>query len=163
MAKCDFCGSNIWFGGVQFDEYKFCNRTCEQNAYALVAAKHIPEDYLREQVIALHQAPCPRCSGQGPVDVHTSYRIWSALVLTSWRNQPHICCRQCGRMEQLKDGLFSLFLGWWGFPWGLLVTPVQVVSNLVGYFGGAKSTEPSKELYRLVQISLGARLLESRS
>jgi hypothetical protein len=63
----------------------------------------------------------------------------------------------------LKDGLFSLFLGWWGFPWGLLVTPVQVVSNLVGYFGGAKSTEPSKELYRLVQISLGARLLESRS
>lgn len=28
--------------------------------------------------------------------------------------------------------LLSLFLGWWGFPFGLIYTPIVVIQNLVG-------------------------------
>ncbi|MBW4472580.1 MAG: hypothetical protein KME45_19740 [Stenomitos rutilans HA7619-LM2] len=162
MAKCDYCGTTILFGGVRADRYRFCNRTCQRKGYSLAAIDQIPEDYLREQVRTLHQAACPRCQGPGPVDVHTSHRIWSALVLTTWSSRPHICCRQCGRLEQVKDSLLALLLGWWGFPWGLLVTPIQIVRNLVGLCSGPSDAKPSDELYRLVQINIGARILQSR-
>lgn len=162
MAKCDYCGTRILFGGVHADGYRFCNRTCQQHGYALAASNQIPEDYLREQVRTLHRGACPRCNGQGPVDVHTSHRIWSAIMLTSWSSRPHICCRRCGRLEQVKDSLFSLFLGWWGLPWGLIVTPIQIVRNLVGLFGGPSDAQPSSKLHRLVQINIGARILQSR-
>ncbi|KAM3091627.1 hypothetical protein ACKFKF_32840 [Phormidesmis sp. 146-12] len=162
MAKCDYCGTNILFGGTQAYGYRFCNRRCQQNGYSLVAAQEIPEDHLREQVRLLHQSACPRCKGQGPVDAHTSHRVWSALVLTSWSSRPHICCRKCGRIEQLKDSLLSLFVGWWGIPWGLIMTPIQVVRNVMGFLGGPTPTKPSDELYRLVQINIGAKILQSR-
>ena len=162
MAKCDYCGTTILFGGVHADGYRFCNRTCQRNGYSLAAINQIPEDYLREQVRILHQGSCPRCNGQGPVDVHTSHQIWSIFLLTSWRSTPHVCCRKCGRIEQIKDGLFSLFLGWWGFPWGLIITPIQVVRNLVGLLGGPSDSKPSDKLHRLIQIDIGARILQSR-
>lgn len=28
--------------------------------------------------------------------------------------------------------LVSLLLGWWGLPWGLILTPVAIVTNLAG-------------------------------
>lgn len=162
MAKCDYCGSTIFFGGVQANGYRFCNQTCQRKGYSLAAINQIPEDYLREQVSTLHRGSCPRCHGNGPVDVYTSHRVWSALMLTSWRSRPHICCRKCGRIEQMKDTLFSLLLGWWGFPWGLIMTPIQVVRNLVGLFTGPDRAKPSDELYRLIQINIGAQILKSR-
>lgn len=28
--------------------------------------------------------------------------------------------------------LLSFFLGWWGFPWGLIYTPMAIIQNLSG-------------------------------
>ncbi len=28
--------------------------------------------------------------------------------------------------------LLSLFIGWWGFPWGLVYTPMVLIQNLGG-------------------------------
>jgi hypothetical protein len=28
--------------------------------------------------------------------------------------------------------ILSLFLGWWGFPWGLIYTPMAIYTNLMG-------------------------------
>jgi hypothetical protein len=78
------------------------------------------EDYIREQVRAIHQRTCPRCGASSPVDIHTSHWVWSALFFTCWGSSPQICCCKCGRAEQIKASLFSLFLGWWGFSWGIL-------------------------------------------
>lgn len=161
MAKCDYCGTKIFLGGVKDQGYRFCNENCKYNGRALIAANQVPVEILDEQVRAIHQGMCPVCSGRGPVDVHTSHRVWSALLLTSWVSRPHICCVKCGRMEQIKDTLFSLFLGWWGFPWGLIVTPIQIIRNLVGMLIKPDSSQPSRQLRRLVLIHIGTSMMQS--
>jgi hypothetical protein len=105
------------------------------------------ENYIREQVRIIHQGKCPKCNGHGPVDVHKSYWVWSALLFTRWGSSANICCRKCGRTEQLNAGLLSLVLGWWGFPWGLIMTPIQIIQNLVGLLGGPSDAQPSENLH----------------
>jgi hypothetical protein len=163
MAKCDYCGSGILFGGIKDQGYRFCNAKCQQFGNAINVANQISPEILDEQVNAVHRGNCPACNGSGPVDVHTSYRIWSALVLTSWVSRPHICCSKCGRMEQLKDAFFSLFLGWWGFPWGIIVTPIQIIRNFAGIVKQPDSSQPSRKLRRLVLINIGMNMMQSRS
>lgn len=34
--------------------------------------------------------------------------------------------------ESLPYNLITLFLGWWGVPWGLMLTPVILFRNLTG-------------------------------
>jgi hypothetical protein len=55
--------------------------------------------------------------------------------------------------------VFSLFCGWWGFPWGLILTPVQITRNIVGMCGGPDSSRPSADLQKLVQVNLGEQLI----
>lgn len=162
MARCDYCRTTILFGGVRDRGYRFCNATCQENGSVLMAFTQISPEVLEQQVRAIHEGMCPLCSGRGPVDVHTSHRVWSALLLTSWVSRPQICCRKCGRMEKIKDSLFSLFLGWWGFPWGLIVTPIQIMRNLVGLLRQPDPSKPSHQLRRLIQIHIGKQM-QSRS
>lgn len=154
MARCDYCGTTIVFGGIRDRGYRFCNATCQQNGSILMASTRISPEVLEQQVRAVHEGTCPLCRCRGPVDVHTSHRVWSALLLTSWVSRPQICCRKCGRMEKIKDCLFSLFLGWWGFPWGLIVTPIQIMRNLVGLLRQPDPSQPSHKLRRLIQIHI---------
>jgi hypothetical protein len=125
-----------------------------RNAHGLPVANQETEDYIREQVRAIHRGRCPRCSGHGPVDVHTSHWVWSAVFFTRWGSCSHICCRKCGRIEQVKAGLSSFVLGWWGFPWGLLMTPIQIIQNLVGLLSGPSDSTPSENLYLAVYKQL---------
>lgn len=94
------------------------------------------------------------------MDVQTSYRVWSAVLVTSWRSRPQICCRACGVKSKLGDALFSAVLGWWGIPWGFLVTPVQVTRNLAGLASAPHPSEASDQLHKLVALNLAANLVE---
>lgn len=162
MAKCDYCGGSTLFGGTRVNQYSFCSRTCQNNGYALITANEIPEHYLQEQVNALHQGACPRCKGAGPVDVHTSHFVWSAVIMTRWSSTPHVCCRHCGQSQQIQDTLLSLLVGWWGFPWGIIMTPVQVIRNVSAMTAPPSNVRPSDELRRIVQIMIGSQILKSR-
>jgi hypothetical protein len=82
--------------------------------------------------------------------------------MTSWQSKPHICCRNCGFQEQTKDLLISLFAGWWGFPWGFIMTPIQIVRNIIELSSGPNDTKPSPKLYRIIQIHLRENLLRDR-
>lgn len=35
-------------------------------------------------------------------------------------------------MKALPYALISLLFGWWGFPWGLIYTPMMLITNLKG-------------------------------
>jgi len=37
-----------------------------------------------------------------------------------------------GWKKRMRYSLISFFAGWWGVPWGLIYTPIVIVSNLVG-------------------------------
>ncbi|HTO91838.1 MAG TPA: hypothetical protein VMJ70_11965 [Candidatus Sulfotelmatobacter sp.] len=157
MARCDFCGTTILFGGRKQGDLQFCGPRCQQQGVALALARLLPADEVQRELSALHQGLCPRCGGTGPVDVHMSHKVWSALLITSWRSTPRVSCRSCGVRAQLGSALFSAVLGWWGFPWGLLMTPVQIGRNLVAIARGPDPARPSAQLERLVRLTMVAR------
>ena len=158
MAKCDYCGTTIIFGGTREGELRFCNENCLNAGVVLAVSQQLPDDLIQKKVWEVHQGNCPRCEGRGPVDVHTSYRVYSALVYSSWSSRPHISCRSCGIKSQLGDVVFCLVLGWWGFPWGLIVTPIQVVRNLFGVARGPDPTKPSPQLEKLVRLGIASQV-----
>jgi hypothetical protein len=158
MAACSACGSSILFGGKTSGDLRFCNARCQSKGTLIMLARQLPPDLVKQRVWSVYQGACPKCHGSGPVDVHVSYQIWSALFLTSWKNTPQVSCRPCGFRSQLGNAAFSLFLGWWGIPWGLVMTPVQVVRNIVAMSKGASVSGPSADLQRIIGLALAAEM-----
>jgi hypothetical protein len=155
MASCATCGTTILFGGTRVEELRFCGKKCAEAGAWLVLAKSVPDDVVKSTATEINRGLCPVCHGSGPVDVHTSYRVWSAAVVTSWSSRQRISCRPCGTKRKVNDTLFSLLLGWWGIPHGLLMTPVQVVRNVAGLFsGGEVVMRPSAQLENVVRLEL---------
>jgi hypothetical protein len=157
MTKCDYCSSTIIFGGKHDANGRFCNQKCQGRGALLAISRQIPESVVREQIWKIHQGPCPNCGGMGPVDVHVVHKVWSALLLTSWSSTPQVSCQSCGRKSQFTGIVFSLVLGWWGFPWGLLLTPIQIGRNLVGIGRSADASTPSPQLQKTVRMMLAAQ------
>ena len=157
MATCSYCRTTILFGGQQVGSYRFCNQKCASKGAYLQIASRIPAEVVQQHVWAVHHGLCPICKGSGPVDVHTSYRIYSVLIMTSWRNQPRISCRSCGVKAKLGDMAVSLVAGWWGFPWGLIMTPVQVGRNLIGIVRSSESMGPSAQLETTIRTAMAER------
>ena len=162
MTKCAYCGSTIFLGGVRANGQRFCNKKCQQNAWVLSATQTIPAAALDLQVEHVWAGNCPKCGGPGPVDVHKFHQVWSALVLTRWTSHTQLSCRSCATKRQLGGAAFSLALGWWGFPWGLILTPVQITRNLFGIARGPSPAHASAELRKLVLANLGTQLLASQ-
>ena len=162
MAACAYCNTTILFGGKKQGDLRFCNAECQQKGTLAAVASQIPEQEVGPYVMQVHQGTCPRCHGQGPVDVHTSYRVWSALLFTSWSSRPAVCCRSCGIKKTLGDTLFSATLGWWGLPWGLLMTPVQVVRNLFTLFRAPNPAHPTPALKQLIRLQMASALAANR-
>ncbi|HOK76416.1 MAG TPA: hypothetical protein PLW35_01700 [Verrucomicrobiota bacterium] len=121
-------------------------------------SEKVPYRLLIKKLDELHKGSCPKCGGAGPVDVHRSYRICSAIVVSRWTNIPEVCCRKCATKSQILGILYSLCLGWWSIPWGLILTPVQVFQNLRALFRGPPPGRPSVELEHVVRVGLAARI-----
>lgn len=160
MGKCDVCGATILFGGVGDGELHFCSKDCCHRGYPVPIAGQLPDDLVTEHTQAVHQGACPRCNGPGPVDVHYSYTVWSALLLTSWKGIPRVCCGRCGAKSKIRGALSSGLLGWWGFPWGLLMTAVQIGRNLCALAASRDPCRPSDELATLVRTMLAVHAAE---
>ena len=107
-----------------------------------------------------HQGQCPKCNGSGPVDVHVNHKVWSALFLTQWSSTPQISCRSCGIKSQMAGAFFSLFLGWWGFPWGLLLTPIQIGRNVFGMVRPPEPSKASSQLEKIVRMTLASQAVQ---
>ncbi len=161
MAQCGYCGTTIVFGGVRDGAQRFCNDKCHQNASLMSLAGQVPANLVEQQIQEVHEGSCPKCRGRGPVDVYRTYRVWSAFVLTSWSATPQLCCRSCARRSQLGGVLFCLVLGWWGIPWGLILTPIQIIRNIAGMCTGPDPRRPSAELEKFVKVTLAAQIMEA--
>lgn len=158
MARCDYCNSYILFGGKQKSGRTFCNDSCLEEGRLMLAADRLPQHAVDAAIDETHQGECPLCQRPGPIDVHTSHTIWSIVALTSWKSTPHVCCRSCGRQKQISALVTSGLFGWWGFPWGMIYTPIQVGKNLTGIFGGPDSEVPSEQLETLTRLDLAIRV-----
>jgi hypothetical protein len=162
MTTCARCGELILFGGKRDGDSRYCKDRCLHAARSFRLAAQLPDSVVTARVWEVYYGQCPKCAGPGPVDVHLSYRVWSALIMSSFSTRPHVCCRRCGQKARVKDAGFSLVFGWWGIPWGLPGTPVQVVRNLLAILRQEDSAQPSRQLFNLVSIQLAEQMLEKR-
>lgn len=158
MAACDYCGATILWGGTRSGDFVFCNEKCQAEGILVTLIDQIPSEITQAQLAQVHQGNCPACGGEGPIDVHTSHSATSAFVMTWWRSTPKVCCRRCGIKSQLGGLLWSGVLGWWGFPWGLIMTPVQILRNLGGIISPPNPFEPTAQLRKMVNLELASRL-----
>jgi hypothetical protein len=145
------------FGGIKRGEHRYCNESCAQWSSLVMAAQRLPEELVAKHLSDLHQSACPKCGGSGPVDIHTSYVVWSAIAMTTWKSRPLICCRQCGFRSKLDGLFFSGFAGWWSLH-GIVITPIMIVSNIVGMLRSPDPSTPSPQLEQHVRVNLAARI-----
>lgn len=158
MTKCGYCSSRIFIGGVTAGGQKFCNNKCHQSAYVLSLSRQVPANILAAKVEEVFRGSCPKCKSAGPVDVHKFHQVWSILVLTRWTSAQQLSCRSCAIKRQAGAAAFSLVCGWWGFPWGLILTPVQIGRNIAAMASSSRE-QPSKDLHRMVLVGIGQQML----
>lgn len=156
MATCGYCGETIVFGGVKAGDLRFCNGKCLERARVARAAAPVSEEAVEDLARQIHSGPCPRCQGPGPVDVHMAYWVWSALAFTRWGHQQRVSCRGCAARAQAGRLVQSAVLGWWGFPWGLVMTPVQVCRTAMALARPPRREEPSARLRQVARAYLMA-------
>jgi len=159
MKKCMTCGTTILLGGKSDGESHYCSTRCQQQGVLLKHSRQLPAAEVEQKIMSIHQGLCPKCHGSGPVDLHVSHRVWSALYVTSWQSRQQMCCTSCGNRNKLGDAAFSLLLGWWGIPWGLVMTPIQIGKNLVGLARPLDSSRPSLRLENAVRMQMAAASL----
>ncbi|MEM7811534.1 MAG: hypothetical protein AAF532_08675 [Planctomycetota bacterium] len=163
MKKCDYCGTLILFGGSRTGDLRFCGEDCHAAAANIAIAAKIPPDKLEAYIRKVWKAGCPRCGADKPIGVHKSHRVTSLLVVTSWSSRPQVSCRGCGVKNQLGALAWSLFAGWWGVPWGLVMTPVQIGRNVTGLVNPPDDSEPSEALRQMLKFELAERIAEKRA
>jgi hypothetical protein len=134
MAECTQCGKTILLGGIKETDKRFCSATCHQTFRVQESLAAYPTEAVEAAIHHIHEGVCPQCQGPGPIDAHTAHRVWSAVFLTRWSSQAILSCKKCGTKRQFQALFFSLGLGWWGFPHGLIRTPIQITKNLHGIY-----------------------------
>ena len=160
MANCSYCNTGIFFGGITDENgRKYCNANCHAAGYCSDLASEVPSEQIDKMVEATRNGPCPKCNQSGsPVDVYKAHKIWSMLVLTSWSSEPELSCKSCATKRQCGAILLNSVIGWWGFPWGIIGTPVQIFRNLGAIAASPKQSSPL--LYNHVRVTVGQRLAE---
>lgn len=159
MASCNYCDTFILFGGKSDNTGRYCSANCQQAENLLALSHKLPRAEIQRLVNETHHSNCPRCSGPGPIDMHKAHQVWSAIFITSWSSRPKLSCKSCGTKRQIASSITSLLFGWWGFPWGLGMTPLQICRNIVEMAGGPKPNNPTPLLEKYVRLNAAAQLV----
>lgn len=158
--ECDFCRKSTGFFPIKNEGQKFCSATCLRNARLMEAAVEIPETEIYNRALDIKNGPCPACRGRSTkIEVRKSYWVWSALLFTRWGTTSKVCCKKCGMQSNLGSLAANVFLGWWGIPWGILITPAQIFSNIVAMFRRFDDLKPSDELLQAAKLQLADELM----
>ncbi len=151
---CATCRRTILLGGKKSGQRRYCNQSC-YDADKLGRIGDTIEDGRVDQLAhEIRLSECPVCNKRTGVEIYKSYFVYSLVIITSWKEKPLLCCKSCGRKNQIIDLLASSVLGWWGFPFGLIVTPVIIIANLVALTKDASSAPPSKALKERARLLL---------
>jgi hypothetical protein len=164
MATCASCGNSILWGGVNQSGRRYCGpKCCSQDELGRLASS-IPEQAVKIEAKKIRNGLCPVCSRRGEeIELRKSYKAISYLIMTSWGAYPIISCSSCHRKKVFGHFLLTFFFGWWGLPWGLIITPVQLIRNICAFATDTKTSEPSKELCSAVRIMMAHTNLSLQS
>jgi hypothetical protein len=94
----------------------------------------------------LRGLPCPVCRASGQkLNATIAYSAKSFILFTFSRKEPVIACPTCLDKKNLQAFLWTLLLGWWGIPWGILKTPIYLFRNLAARSQNHRA-EPNRTL-----------------
>jgi endogenous inhibitor of DNA gyrase (YacG/DUF329 family) len=158
---CPTCGISVLFGGFKDGDKKYCSKRCYEADEINRIAMQIPHDAVVSQTNKIRNGKCPVCQGDGPIDVHKSYFVYSIIIYTSYKTNEHIVCKECARKKQFSDLFLSSLLGWWGIPFGLIITPIQIVKNVVILIKSPDQSEPTELMTQRIRQMLATKQLET--
>jgi hypothetical protein len=72
----------------------------------------------------------------------------------------HVRCQSCGRKHQLRANGYSGAFGWWGIPFGLIITPIQIMRNFLDMMRHA--SQPSASFIRITPTHLAERVAAAK-
>ncbi len=94
--------------------------------------------------------------------MYQAYTIRSAIFLTELERKQEVCCQSCGHHLIVSAILSSCVLGWWGFPFGLIMTPIQILRNFVRLQSPPDPSRPSVLLEDAARIKMAATVSKVR-
>lgn len=95
----------------------------------------------REPVEPVHCSKCGKVTAQPR---YLAFReIRSFILATQTKIRQGIYCSDCAPKEAWSASMSSAILGWWGFPWGPILTIKEILRNA---FGGQRITEVEDQL-----------------
>lgn len=155
--QCDYCGKTT-AGAVRRGPQKFCGPGCAEECMLLERSVDLAHDLIHEHAVALRFGPCPKCRARGDiVEVRPAYTILSVVVITRYATEVELCCRRCGRGNNVTASIWSFVMGWWSLP-GLFSTPFVIGRNLVRAFKPDHATMPSVALLLRARLDLARRM-----
>ena len=163
--KCSTCSTTILFGGIKSGARRYCNYKCYDEDELGRLTDTIPEREVMLRAQALRSSPCPVCGVKPifPVEIFKSYFVYSIILYTSWATKSRLSCKSCASKLQTKSLFGSFVCGWWGFPFGLLVTPIIIFSNLIAIiFSNPQNGSISKDLLEYAKFEVAKEKLAKR-
>ena len=96
-----------------------------------IQVRGIPE-YETENIIKkIAEFPCPFCGKtQNYLNAFYVMTVISFIIFTMVEKPLAIACPECISKNAKSALIKSLFLGWWGFPWGPIRTIHSILINL---------------------------------
>lgn len=150
MARCRGCFAKLDADTSGSGLSQWCSDECRAADESAFEALTESEKIIIEKTNEVFNRDCPECGGKGPVDFHEYYKIWSLLVVTRYSDHEIFCCSRCAAKTKIGAILFCGVFGWWGIPYGIIGTPVQLVKNLLSLLS-SNPNEPSPEIRDMVR------------
>ncbi len=157
---CPTCSKTILFGGIKVDDKKYCSKQCHEDGEISRIAESFSDQTVEAFSAKIHNGTCPECDGEGPIDVHKSYFVYSFLISTNYRTNENVVCKKCATKRQWSDLIRSFFVGWWGLPFGLIIMPIMIIANIIAMFQNPHLKGPTKALNERSRLLLAAQKME---
>ena len=105
------------------------------NPNILEGAKAQNREYSLAEITELSQKlrslPCPMCGNKtSKLNGTVMHTVKSFILFSSFRKEPIIACPDCLDKKNQESITSTALLGWWGFPWGILKTPIYIYNNI---------------------------------
>lgn len=92
--------------------------------------EEIDDNKLLEYAELLRGLPCPICKSKDKkLNATMTGSVISFIIMTNYEKEVKIACPSCLDKANNKAMIKSAFLGWWGFPWGIIRTPQALLLN----------------------------------
>ncbi len=157
---CPTCSKTILFGGIKEGDKKYCSKICHEKGEITRIAEAFSDQTVEAFSTEIFNGTCPECDSPGPIDVHKSYFVYSFLISTNYRTNENVLCKKCATKKQWSDLIRSFFFGWWGLPFGLIITPIMIVANIIAMFQNPHLKGPTKILNARSRLIMAAQQME---